>query len=267
MSLENSEARAPSVAEVRHPVAADKGGESESEANQVRRLMNGLVSMLSHDLRTPLSAISGWLFLLESDKLDAVARKRALGKIKSNIDEQVRLIDDVVLLSRCKTGDLELDLVAVSALRTLSGAIDTVRASAVASNVTLEGPLGVDVAVSADPARLGRALELMLARAIKSTPNGGRITVGVRPLDTGAEVTIVDNGRGVNPAALKYLLDPLARPADGASRAHGMDKGLLLADALVQAHHGELRIESAGEGLGTTVRIALLPAPRRAAQT
>ena len=261
MSSERSDPAAANSAQVRRPVAAETGRENDSEADQVRRLMNGLVSMLSHDLRTPLSAISGWLFLLESDKLDAAARKRALGKIKSNIDEQVQLLDDVVLLARCKTGNLELDLVPVSALATVSAAIDTVRPSVTAGNLTLEQPPGSDPQVCADSARLRRAFELLIARAIKSTPKGGVVTVTVRQSDASAEISIVDNGRGVNPAALEFLLDPLAPSAEGAGRAHGMDRGLLLADALIKAHHGRMRIDSAGEGLGTTLRIEL-PAAR-----
>ena len=237
---------------------------AETEADQVRRLMNGLLSMLSHDLRTPLSAISGWLFLLESDKLDAVARKRALGKIKSNIDEQVQLIDDVLLLSRCKTGHLELELAPVSAMAPLAAALDAARPSATAGHVELEGPSGADTAISADSARLRRAFELLLTRAIKSTPSGGAVKTAVQARNGGVEISIVDNGRGISPAALPYLLDPLARSGEGSGRAHGMDKGLLLAHALVEAHHGRMQIHSEGEGMGATVTVEL-PAARRAA--
>ena len=240
---------------------ATAGPAAESEADQVRRLMNALLSMLSHDLRTPLSAISGWLFLLESDKLDAAARKRALGKIKSNIDEQVQLIDDVLLLSRCKTGHLKLDLTPVSAMIPLSAALETTRPSAKTGHVELHGPVGEDLQISADSQRLHRVFELLLVRAVKSTPSGGSVKTEVHGRDGVVEISISDNGRGISAAALPFLLNPLARSEDGAGRAHGLDRGLLLAHALVEAHHGKMRIASAGEGMGASVTIEL-PASR-----
>ncbi len=253
MTIEKSSAGAPGGI----PATTAPGTAAESEADQVRRLMNGLLSMLSHDLRTPLSAMSGWLFLLESDKLDAAGRKRALGKIKSNIDEQVQLLDDVLLLSRCKTGHLELDLVPTLAMLPLSAAMDAARAAASAGNVALQGPAGADTRISADAERLRRAFELLLTRAIRSTPSGGAVTAAVQSRNGAVEISISDTGRGINPAALPYLLNPLARADDSSGRAHGMDRGLLLAQALVEAHHGRMRIDSGGEGTGAIVTVEL----------
>ena len=217
--------------------------------------------MLSHDLRTPLSAISGWLFLLESDKLDATARKRALGKIKSNIDEQVQLIDDVLLLSRCKTGHLELDLTPVSAMVPLAAATEAARPSAAAGHVELHGPAGADTQVNADSERLRRVFELLLGRAIKGTPSGGAVNIEVHPRDDKVEISISDNGRGISAAALPFLLNPLAGADATSGHAHGMDKALLLAQALVEAHHGRMTIASAGEGMGATVTVELPASP------
>ena len=84
------------------PPAADGGtggsapgdGDAAGAAERMSRVLSGTLSMLAHDLRTPLSAMTTWLYLLESDKLDPAARKQALRKIRANVEDQVQLIDD-----------------------------------------------------------------------------------------------------------------------------------------------------------------------------
>src|SRR5258706_6370822 len=92
--------------------------------------LDGLIAMLSHDLRTPLSAIAGWLFLLESGKLDAEAQKRAVGKIKTAVEEQVQLIDDTLLLSQSEAGRLEFNAASVTASSPVAAAIASGQAAA-----------------------------------------------------------------------------------------------------------------------------------------
>ena len=131
--------------------------------SDLRPVMNGLLTTLSHDLRTPLSTISGWLFMLESDKLDAAGKKRALEKIRTNIQSQVRLIDDVLLLSRCMTGHLQIAAAPISPVDPLNSAMENVRAIATTGSVALPTIAAVDVAtIMADEVLLGRAFEILL---------------------------------------------------------------------------------------------------------
>jgi signal transduction histidine kinase len=136
----------------------------------VRRL-DGLIGMLSHDLRTPLSAISGWLFLLESGKLDADGQKRALSKIKASVEEQVQLIDDTLLISRGQMGRVEIDPVPVPVRERLQAAIDGLRPQAAAKNVTIESDGGPgNPTIEGDGELLQRSFDLLLAHALKQHP-------------------------------------------------------------------------------------------------
>jgi diguanylate cyclase len=233
-----------------------------SEADSLRPLMNGLFSMLSHDLRTPLSGISAWLFLLESETLDPAARKRALAKIRTNVEEQVQLIDDALLLSRCKTGHLQLDVAPISALVPLSAAVESARPSAIAKGIDLKmaapGQVGI---VNADAERLRRVFELLLARAVRSTPAGGTVRTAVQARDGYIDISIADNGAGFSAAAMRFVLNPFGtQDKSSGPPGQGVSRELLLASALVEAHDGQLQVASPGEGLGSTFTVEL-PAP------
>ena len=226
--------------------------------------LDGLIAMLSHDLRTPLSAISGWIFLLESGKLDADGQKRAIAKIKASVDEQVQLIDDTLTISRGETGRVELDRAPVSIGAIVSTAVGNLRPQATAKGLEIEGlAADLDIAIEADAAQLQRAIELLLAHALKSTPSGGQISVAARATPNRVQVVLSDTGNGIAAADLPFVLDPFRRSGGLARRAHGVERGLLLAQVLIAAHGGALSLASDGPGAGEAFTIDL---PRAAGQ-
>lgn len=233
--------------------------EKSETAEDLRQVMNGLLSTLSHDLRTPLSAITGWLYLLESDKLDAAAKKRALEKIRTNVQDQVQLIDDILLLSRSKTGHLQLEPAQISSLAPLQAAIENMRAAATAAEVSLPPPkIAQESKIMADSERLRRAFEIVLLHALKTTPSGGTVesVIGVR--DGGVEVTITDNGKGLDPVDLTYLFDPFRKKESSTGSAYaGAERNLMLARTLVEIQGGQLQATSRGPGLGTTFTLRM----------
>jgi signal transduction histidine kinase len=238
--------------------AARATGAGEDPDDWGRRL-DGLIAMLSHDLRTPLSAISGWLFLLESGKLDADAQKRALSKIKASVEEQVQLIDDTLTISRGETGRIEIERTPVPLGKPLGAALGTLRVQAAAKGVSVDDSAARATAtIDADAAKLERAVELVLAHALKATPAGGQIRVSAAATPATIVLTVRDTGNGFETADLPYVLDPFRRSADGSMRtARGADRGLLLAQALIGAHGGTLQVASDGAGTGETFTIEL----------
>ena len=222
-------------------------------------MMNGLLSSLSHDLRTPLSTINGWLFVLDSDKLDAVAKKRALDKMRANIEDQVRLIDDVLLLSRSMTGHLVLDAALISPLVPLGLAMENLRATAVAGSISLPpAKVSEDGNIMADSELLRRVFEILFLHALKTTPAGGAIETAVGVRDEHVEITISDNGKGLIPSDLASLFDAFRKAQSESGGAYpGAERNLMLAKMLVEYQQGRLHATSRGPGLGTTFTLRL----------
>lgn len=251
--------------------AAAEGASASAPAggDHYRLLLDRLFSMLSHDLRTPLSAISGWLFLLESDKLDAPGRKRALEKIRSNLDEEVRVIDDTLALARVHAGTLQLEHEDLDVDAVTRRAVEKMMKPAGVKNVALRHEADAaapPTIVSGDAARLGRAIELVIDRALRESHGAeARIDVksgGACPTaasETGAaRIVIEDNGRGIAADALRWIIDPFGSPADPETGSrHAPDRCLLIAAALIDAHGGRLTVNSAGDGAGATYTITL----------
>src|SRR5512141_491769 len=140
MSASDSAGRAPGV-DGTQAAEGMRAIDDTAAGDRVGQRLDGLLGMLSHDLRTPLSAISGWLFLLESGKLDPEGQKRALAKIRASIDEQVRLIDDTLAISRGATGRLEMESAPLSVGASLEAALDAFAPHAAAKGVEVERPL------------------------------------------------------------------------------------------------------------------------------
>lgn len=243
--------------------------ENPASIEDYREVMNGLLSGLSHDLRTPLSTINGWLFVLDSDKLDTAAKKRALDKMRANIEDQVRLIDDVLLLSRSMTGHLVVDAALISPLTPLEIAMEKLRATAVAGSVSL--PLTMvreNCEIMADGELLGRVFEILLFHALKTTPVGGQVETAISVGDDHVEITISDNGKGLSPTDLAFLFDAFRHVENKSGGAYpGAERNLMLAKALVEKQNGQLQASSRGIGLGTTitVRMPCVGAPMSAA--
>ena len=223
-------------------------------AEALRQSMHGLLSGLSHDLRTPLSTINGWLFVLDSDKLDATARKRALTKMRANIEDQVRLIDDVLLLSRGMTGHLIVDAKLISPSILLEAAIENLRTTAVAAAVSLPPATVSDMRkISADCDLLQRVFEILLFHALKTTPAGGTIETAVAGGHDHVEITLCDNGKGLSPTELASLFDAFRKTEGESGSAYpGAERNLMLAKMLVEKQGGQLHASSGGPGLGTT---------------
>jgi signal transduction histidine kinase len=243
------EAAASIGAAARPPADDDRAG----------RRLDGLIGMLSHDLRTPLSAISGWLFLLESGKLDGEGQKRALAKIRASVDEQVRLIDDTLAISRSATGRLEVESAPFDVAELLAAVVAAAKPTAETKGVSLESEaMAAPSGIVGDRARLQRALELLLAHAIKVTPPPGKVRVTGRVDPATVVLEIVDGGPGIATDELRWVLDPFAHPADGGGHGtRGVERGLLLANALITAQGGRLQVASAGPGHGESFTVTV----------
>lgn len=244
------------IAHVKSPAMTE---EMPVSVEDFRQVMHGLLSGLSHDLRTPLSTINGWLFVLDSEKLDVAAKKRALDKMRANIENQVQLIDDVFLLSRSLTGHLVIEAALISPLAPLEVAMEKLRATAVAGSVDLPSVKVIENGkIMADGELLRRVFEILLLHALKTTPAGGAIETTVGVYDGNVEIAISDNGKGLSSSDLPVLFDAFRKEESKSGSAYpGVERNLMLANTLVRKQNGQLKATSRGPGLGTTFTLCM----------
>jgi len=233
--------------------------QARAEAEAASRLKDEFLSTLSHELRTPLTSILGWANLINTMNLDGATRAQAMESIERNAHIQKRLIDDLLDVSRIISGKLRLDMKEVNIHSVIEDAIDVVRPTSAAKNITIAYAGHDDVApISGDPARLQQVVWNLLFNAVKFTPEGGRVEVRIERADSRARVVVADTGQGIRAEFLPRVFDRF-RQADGATtRAYGgLGLGLAIVRHLVEAHGGTVHADSQGEGRGATFSFTL----------
>jgi len=237
-------------------LAAEAAREAAEAANSAK---DQFLSTLSHELRTPLNAVYGWATMLERGQLGAEQAQRALQIILRNVNAQVRLIDDLLDLSRVASGKLRLAVQPVDLQRVVEEALDGIRPAATAKNIRLQPVLASPGGpVSGDPDRLQQVVWNLLSNAVKFTPKGGRVQIQLQRVSSHVELLVSDTGQGIQPDLLPYVFDRLRQGDSSSTRAHGgLGLGLALVRHLVELHGGIVFAESPGEGRGATFVVKL----------
>ena len=233
--------------------------EARAEAERSNRAKDEFLATLSHELRSPLSAALSWTSLLRRGLLDDDKRERALETIERNTRLQVRLIEDLLDISRIVSGKLTLEVGVVDARAVVDAAVDAARGSAELRKVALEVQRAPEtLLVAGDPARLEQVVGNLLANAIKFTPAGGRITVASRRVGERAEIVVSDSGIGIAPEVLPHVFDRFRQADSSTTRRYGgLGLGLAIVRHLVALHDGTVAAESPGENRGTVMRVQL----------
>jgi len=232
--------------------------EARTAAEALIRAKDQFLATISHELRTPLNAIFGWSRLLENSELDETARKRAITAIVNGASAQARLVDDLLDLSRAVTGRLRLDVDSISLREVVEAALDTVHPAASAKQIEISATLDEVGPVQGARDRLQQVVWNLVANAVKFTPRGGRIDVTLHRVGDYAEVSVRDDGEGINPALLSHVFQEFWQEDSSVTRAHqGMGLGLTLVKHIVELHGGYVRAESTGKGEGATFTVAL----------
>ncbi|HEY8537063.1 MAG TPA: HAMP domain-containing sensor histidine kinase, partial [Vicinamibacterales bacterium] len=189
---------------------------ARAEAERASRVKDEFVAMVSHELRTPLNAILGWTQLMMRSRDDPAVIERGLDVVARNTRVQAQLISDLLDISRIVSGKLRLELQLVDFRAITQDAIETVSQDAVARGIRLQRTLAEVGPVLGDPSRLQQVVWNLLANAIKFTPAGGRIDVGLRQVGGSVELTVSDTGVGIRPEALPHVFD----------RSHQIDRSI-----------------------------------------
>ena len=244
---------------------------ARAEAEAANRLKDEFLAIVSHEVRTPLNAIVGWIQMLRSGKLDEEHRAKALESIDRNAALQATIITELLETSRIVTGNLKLDSKPVALPSLIEAAIEIVRPAAEAKSIQIETALDISAGpIWGDSARLQQVFWNLLSNAVKFTPRDGRIEVRVERDNSNAVVIVKDNGEGIDADFLPYAFDRFRQADATTSRSFGgLGLGLSIVRSVVEMHGGSVRAESEGKGRGATFTITLpiLTASELAAKT
>ena len=232
---------------------------ARTEAEALNRSKDQFLATLSHELRTPLNAIYGWARMLEGGGLDPAARRNATQAILRNSKIQVQLIEDLFDVSRVITGNMRLDVRPMNVFAPLEAALDTVRPAAAAKGIRLDTALDPRATpIMGDPGRIQQVVWNLLVNAVKFTPNGGRVQLSLRRVNSYIQITVSDTGEGIAPDQVAHLFERFRQADTGPTRRHtGLGIGLSLVKHLVELHGGTVSGMSAGLGQGSTFTVQL----------
>jgi signal transduction histidine kinase len=233
--------------------------EENRRVQEVNQLKSAFVSLVSHELRTPLTAISGYLDLLVEDQSARAAKPRELlGIVKRNIDRLVKLLDDLLDLSRIESGKIEFNLTVVDVMPLIAEVVSLLQPQIEAKGqqltVNQAGPLPL---VQADADRIRRILINLLSNAHKYTLPGGHIWVTAQGDDGWMRIDVRDDGIGLSSDEQAHLFDRFFRARQpGTQEVEGTGLGLPITRLLVERQGGQITVTSA-PGQGTTFSFTL----------
>jgi hypothetical protein len=228
-------------------------------AQEANRAKDEFLMTLSHELRTPMTAILGWARLLPTMSPNDAMFREAVASIARGAQLQARLIDDVLDVSRIVSGKMRLTRERMNIESVINASIDAVRPTAAAREVQIETnfspPLGWMVA---DPTRLQQVIWNLLTNAVKFTPKRGVVRVSARRTSSHLEITVADNGEGIDSQFLPHVFEPFRQAENPQTRVHGgLGLGLSIVRYIVEAHGGTIAAESGGRGMGATFTVTL----------
>ncbi len=218
------------------------------------------LATLAHELRNPLAPMVNALWIMDADGRDPAASGEARAIIQRQLAHMVRLIDDLLDVSRITRGKLSVQMQVVDLGSVINNALDTVRPSIHARRHSLEVTLPDEpVQLRGDAVRLSQVFSNLLDNAAKYTEPGGHIALAARTSGNLLEVTISDDGIGMSPDTLDQVFDMFVQGDDaqpGWTHA-GLGVGLGLARRLVALHGGTIEATSDGPGQGSTLIVTL----------
>jgi PAS domain S-box-containing protein len=236
--------------------------EARDEAEEQSRLKDEFLATLSHELRTPMNIILGWLDLLARGVRIRDAQS-VVSTIQRNAQLQAKLIDDLLDMNRLASGNLKVELTPVDVAATLKAAIQGLQPAADAKGISISTGGEPSATVLADARRLQQVFWNLLHNSIKFTPKGGHVNVRVCQDAGNVRVIMTDDGQGISRDFLPHVFERFRQEDSSNTRGSGgLGLGLSIAKYLIELHGGVISALSDGQDKGATFSIEL---PRAAA--
>ena len=242
----------------------DRQRDTIDELNRVSRTRDLFLATVSHEMRTPLSALSMRVDLLLHTMRDMPpALQASLLAMRVHVRQEAAMVEDLIDAARTLTGTMSVNHVPVSLGRIVRDAVSTVEASANEKRIVFSvtpANHGDNIELDADPRRLQQVLWNLMLNAIKFTPPGGSVGLNIASDLDGVRIRIHDSGQGIAPEDLPHVFGAFTLQSH--ANASGLGLGLYIARRIVELHGGTITASSAGKDLGTSFTIYL---PKRQA--
>lgn len=214
---------------------------------EVETLRKDLIAWTGHDLQTPLASIRAIIEALADGLVeDPVASQRYLRTAQREIQNLSSLIDDLFQMAQLDAGGLILNREMASLSDLISDTLESFSTLVMQKNISLEGKITTHLdPINMDVQRIGRVLNNLIANALRSTPVDGKVSVLAASIPEGVRVEVIDTGEGISTEDLPYVFDRFYRGEKSRSRASGgAGLGLAIARGIIDAHHGQITVES-----------------------
>jgi two-component system NtrC family sensor kinase len=229
-----------------------------SHLKELDRIKSEFVTTVSHDLRSPLTAILGYVELIERAGPTTSQQDEFISRIKISVEQITNLVSDLLDLGRIEAGlDSTHEETPISVLARY--AVESMRVPAKAKGLSLEMEVEDDLPmVNGDPIRLRQMIGNLLENAVKYTPSGGQVCLEANSEDSQIILRVLDDGPGIPPSDQPYLFDKFYRASNIPADVPGTGLGLSIVKSIVDHHNGRIWVDSQiGEG---TVFTVVLPA-------
>jgi signal transduction histidine kinase/CheY-like chemotaxis protein len=249
--------------------------DAKIRAETASRAKDRFLATLSHELRTPLAPVLASLELLQDDASLSAEHREMTEMIRRNVELEVRLVDDLLDITRISSSKLRLKPSLLDAHEKIRQVITICHEDSATKELDVSfHPAAAMHRVQADSARFQQIIWNLLKNAIKFTPFKGKIQITTTNTTSGyLEIAVSDNGVGISPTALPKIFDAFEQGGDQVTQHFGgLGLGLAISDALARMHHGTLRADSGGVGKGATFTLSIpctedLTAPKRGSRS
>ncbi len=237
--------------------------ESEQEAREIAEKSNKVkdefISIVSHEMRTPLNSISGWVNILKSDSLTKETKVRAIGKINKNLRSQVNLVEDMIDFANQTSVQNYDKWQKVSFSELVDKCLAETNENVIEQKLNLTKEFnGEKFYIRCDQEKVKKVVLHLLNNAIKFTPEGGKITLNINVANNHLELKIADTGEGIIPELLPNIFEIFNQSDSSTTRKHGgLGLSLAVARKIVEGHKGKITAVSEGLGKGSIFTITL----------
>jgi signal transduction histidine kinase len=217
------------------------------------------LATLAHELRSPMTAIRGWIQMLKAGDLNPAEATDALSMIETSTRVQAHIIEDLMDVSRILAGKIMIDPEVIPIAPVVTNVVSTFRASAALKGIHLTADITNEpLLVYADETRLQQVGWNLLSNAIKFTPRGGTVHVTLTCEEPDAVLRVRDSGQGISPELLPFVFDRYRQEEGSAAKPdHGLGLGLAIVRHLVDSHGGTIAAMSEGSGQGAEFVVTL----------